>query len=368
MAAAPALVFGAGVTALAVLRSMGRNGVPAFVAGADTALVRASRWYRPAPGGPVDESGVAAWLDALPLECAVLVPCSDDWVLALARVPEGRFAAAVGPLEAVRTFVDKLRFAQATQRLGVPTPRTLFVRGVEDLDALGDADLAGHFLKPVDSQAFFARFGTKGLWLEDRAVAAATVRRLAEEGLEMLLQEFVPGPPTGHVFLDGFVDRAGVMRAVLARRRVRLYPPKLGNTSLAVTIRMDEAAPALESLRRLLEGVAYTGIFNAEFVYDERDATFKLIEVNARPYWQLELATAAGLDLAHMAYRDALGLPVETASRYRVGQRWVHPLNDLRARGLDARALLGRGNAVLAWDDPRPVLDGVARAVRRLAR
>jgi predicted ATP-grasp superfamily ATP-dependent carboligase len=368
VAPAPALVFGAGVTGLAVLRSMGRNGVPAYHAGADTALVRASRWYVPAPGGPVDEARVAGWLEQLPFERAVLIPASDDWALALARVPEGRFAPAVAPLDVVRTFVDKLRFSQAAARLGVPTPRTIFVRGVEDLDALAGEDLGSHFLKPVDSQAFAARYGTKGFWLEDRARAADTVRRLAEEGLEMLLQEFIPGPPTGHVFLDGYVDRTGVMRAVLARQRLRLYPPKLGNTSLAVTIRLDEAAAALESLRRLFAGTGYAGIFNAEFVHDERDGVFKLLEVNARPYWQLELATAAGLDLAQMAYRDALGEAVETAPGYRVGVRWVHPLNDFRARGLDVRALLGPGNAVWARDDPRPVFDGIARQARRLAR
>src|SRR4051794_6678968 len=38
----PALVLGAGVSALAVIRSLGRSGVPVFAAGADTTLIRRS--------------------------------------------------------------------------------------------------------------------------------------------------------------------------------------------------------------------------------------------------------------------------------------------------------------------------------------
>jgi hypothetical protein len=40
----PALVFGADITALAVVRALGRDGVHAYVAGERTGLVDRSRW------------------------------------------------------------------------------------------------------------------------------------------------------------------------------------------------------------------------------------------------------------------------------------------------------------------------------------
>src|SRR5690349_2587613 len=91
---APALVFGAGVSALAVLRSLGRSGVPVFAAGAETTLIRRSRWYRPAPGDPELPDGLAEYLRSSDLPRAVLFGCTDDWAQTLAALPDdlaGRF-------------------------------------------------------------------------------------------------------------------------------------------------------------------------------------------------------------------------------------------------------------------------------------
>jgi D-aspartate ligase len=379
----PALLFGGDVSGLAVLRSLGRNGVPVFVVGTRPPYVRRSRWYRPAPGeAPTETSDgerVARYLETLPLSRAVLFPCSDQWALALASLPEplaDSHPAVVAPLRALRILVDKEPFAQAAAEFGVPAPRTVHVTGVEDLDVLSDAELPDFFIKPRNSQLFAERHGVKGLRLGRRSQAAELVGRLTSEGLEVLLQEYIPGPPTDHVFLDGYVDRAGVMRACLARRRLRMYPADFGNSTLSVTIPLSEARQAVESLRRLLEGIAYVGLFDAEFKYDTRDGRFKILEVNARPWWQLELAGASGLDLTLMAYRDALGLAVPPAPRYRVGRRWVHPRPDVRAwragrrdgsvaGGFPLRSWVGGANAIFSWDDPLPAAEELRDVARQ---
>jgi D-aspartate ligase len=379
--APPALVFGEGVTGLAVLRSLGRNRVPAYVAGRRVEIVGSSRWFRPAPGEPLDETSdpgpVARYLRELSFPRAVPIPCNDEWALAIASLPGDlaeSFPAPVAPPEVIRLLVDKGLFAETTARLGVPTPRTIQVSKADDLEALDEPELRSFFVKPRQSQPFSERFGVKALRLTTRAQAAEVLDAVA--GHEVLLQEFIPGPPTGHVFLDGYVDRTGAMRACLARRRLRLHPPDFGNSTMSVTIRMSEAEQALESLRRLFDGIGYSGLFDAEFVHDERDVRFKILEVNARPWWQLELAGASGLDLALMAYRDALGLPLPEAGRYRVGRTWVHPLPDLRAwwaarksgdvlGGSPLRSWFRGANALFSWDDPKPVAEEVARLARR---
>jgi D-aspartate ligase len=363
------------VTGLAVLRSLGRNRVPAYVVSRDAAMVGSSRWFRPAPGEPPDQTpGAAArYLRALPLREAVVFPCNDRWALAAAGLPgdvTASFPAAVAPLDVVRLLVDKGLFADTAERLGVPVPRTIPVAGAGDLDVLEDAELPRFFIKPLHSQPFHERFGVKAMRLTDRRQAA---ERLEEVGHEVLLQEFIAGPPEAHVFLDGYVDRRGEMRACLARRRLRLHPPDFGNSTRSVTIPLREAAEALESLRRLFAGIGYTGLFDAEFVHDARDARFKILEVNARPWWQLELAGASGLDLTLMAYRDALGLPLPEPAGYRAGHTWLHPLPDLRAWWAGGRSgpfplrhWLGGANAVFSRDDPKPMAAELARAARRL--
>jgi D-aspartate ligase len=372
----PALVLGAGVSALAVVRSLGRSGVPVFAAGSETALVRRSRWYRPAPGDAELGAGLAEYLRTSVLSRAVLFGCTDYWAETVAALPAdlaSRFPAVVAEPGVLGALTDKEAFAEAARVAGVPTPRTQRVSGPDDLAALSDQELVGAFLKPADSQRFSQQFGVKALSVRDRAHAAQLLGPLAEEQHVMLLQEYIPGPPTGHVFLDGYVDRAGVMRACVARRRLRMHPPDFGNSTLSVTVPADDIEGAVDSLRRLFHTLGYRGLFDAEFTYDQRDEQFKLIEVNARPWWQLEILSACGVDVVPMAYRDALGLPIRSIEEYRVGCTWVHPLPDVRSwwasrgrgtGGFPLRYWMRDANAVFSRDDPRPAVDELGRALQ----
>ncbi len=377
-----ALVFGAHITALAVIRAFGRSRVPVYVAGGDRTAIARSRWYRPVEGTDIGETTDGArlgeYLRALPLSRSVLFPCSDRWALALASLPADiarRHVPVVAALDVVRTLVDKRRFARAATALDVPAPRVVEPDALSTIDA---RDIRRFFVKPSNSQHFADRFGVKAIPLESRDHASDLLGRLAADNVDVILQELVPGPPAAHVFLDGYVDRAGTMRACLARRRLRMYPRPFGNSTLSVTIPVEPVAQAVDALRRLFDGLGYTGLFDAEFAYDERDGLYKIVEVNARPWWQLELTQGSGLDVCGMAYRDAIGEPIATATSYQIGRTWVHPVPDLTAWWTARRAgersgrfplaawLMG-SNAVFRWDDPMPAFDEVVRLVR-LAR
>src|SRR3954447_12567386 len=379
----PALVFGGHITGLAVTRALGRERIPLFVAGGNRSPIRRPPWFSPlqaeSPGDDPSGERLAAFLEELPLERAVIFPCTDTWANAAADLPPAvaeRFPAVVPTTEVVGILTAKDRFAAAAGEHGMPIPRTLAVEGPAVLDGFADDELPAFFLKPVDSQQFNTRYGVKGLQLTDRAGAASTIERLAREGVPMLLQEFIPGPATAHVFLDGYVDRRGVTRACLARRRLRMHPPELGNSTLSVSIPIDEVAPARDALLALFAGLGFHGLFDAEFKWDARDGTFKALEVNSRPWWQFEIAHAVGLPLAAMAYHDALGRHVPAPATYRTGRVWVHPTPDVRAwwAGRAAggaagpspvRAWFGGGNAIFAWDDPGPALEEAGRLIRR---
>lgn len=380
----PAVAFGGGVTGLAVLRACGRRGVPVYSAGTNREMVYSrSRWYRRLPGEHIEETSdgerLAGYLRALPFQRSVLFPCSDQWALAMASLPDdvaASHAAIVAPLDVLRLLIDKELFSRAAAEYGVPAPRVLHTT---DLDAIETGALQSFFLKPRNSQLFAERFGVKALRLESHAQATELLGRMVEDGIELLLQEFVPGPPISHVFLDGYVDRSGVVRACLARRRLRMHPRPFGNTTLSVTIPLDEVSEAFDSLSRLFEGLGYVGLFDAEFKLDARDGLFKILEVNARPWWQIELAGAAGLDVCSMAYRDALGEPLPQLSEYRIGQSWVNPVPDLRAwwtgredgdraGGFPLRVWFSGANAVFSWDDPKPAVTELLRQRGRLPR
>ena len=122
-----------------------------------------------------------------------------------------------------------------------------------------------------------------------------------------------------------------------------------------------------EFLDHLLASIPYRGIFSAEFKYDHRDSTFKILEINARPWWYVEFAARQGVDVCRLAYLDALELPVESIQSYAIGRRCVYLPTDLHAyrelRSTHAIGLLswirswvGADNALFVWDDPGPAL------------
>ena len=382
----PALVLGSHLTGLGVVRLLAAHGIPAYsVATGKDAMTR-SRWYRPAPA-PLDETQdsqrLAAYLDSLPLRRAVLIPCSDIWVRAVAGLPpemRERFPSSTPGRSIIEEFVDKDRFRALVARLDIPSPLCVSLNAEADLDAASDAAIVGGFLKPTDSLPFARRFGTKGFWVRDRDEARARLREVHDAGLGLMLQEWIPGPPRHNVHVDMFVDRTGRTTAALVRRRVRMEPPRLGNSASNVTIDPADGAEPLAVCRTIVESVGHRGIFSAEFKFDARDGRFKILEVNARPYWYIGFTAWSGVDLVEMTYRDALGLSLEPVTSYRLGAFGIYEINDAlaicrsllslrRPDGPVLRPWLLGHHALYSWRDPLPALaDASDVLLRRLRR
>jgi D-aspartate ligase len=385
---APAIVFGSSVTALGVIRALHAHDVATYVVAPPNDIATRSA------GAIALERGWAArrsddqlrtFLSETRLDRGVLFACGDDWLRTIAKMLEGgvgAFTSSMPASSAIEKLLDKGSFARTLEELGIEHPRTFEVRASGDLAQVNDDELASFFLKPRDSQRFSKEFGRKALALEDRGSAARQLERAIESGHEMLLQEWIPGPPTNHVFVDGFVDRNGRIVGLLARRRNRMYPLRFGNSTDSVTIPLGQVEDAIGSIRRLLGGIDYRGLFDAEFKRDPSTGRHKLIEVNARAWWQVGIARAAGVDLVHMSFLDALGLEVAPAGGYRIGRRWVHTFPDLEARwealrspgssfGRRDRSTQGwfsARHAILQWSDPRPGFAEVGRVARLMAK
>jgi D-aspartate ligase len=247
----------------------------------------------------------------------------------------------------------------------MPHPKTVVIQSAEQLGSLDVEDFAGSFLKPRDSLAFFMLYEVKACRVKSREDAVSHFDRITGDGFEVLFQEYIPGPASNHYFIDGFVDRAGQVCALFARRRLRMYPTDFGNSSYMVSIPVEDVYSAAENLKRLLQEINYRGIFSAEFKFDERDRQFKILEINARPWWFIEFADVCGVDVCKFAYRDALGEKVRPVKSYRTGVRLVHPyfdihicVNLIKEGKLSIiswiRSWIGAKYTALCFDDPLP--------------
>jgi predicted ATP-grasp superfamily ATP-dependent carboligase len=371
--AVPAIIVGSGLTALGVLRLLHRDSIPAYCLSSSPSIEAQSRWYRPLPlecKAAGSTTGLEEALRACALPRAVLIPCSDHAVNAVAALTAAlaaRFPSSVAPRETVARLTDKAQFATLLEQLSIPRPLTMLVDAPSDIDAVADSAFDGAFLKPRDSISFYARYQCKAFRVASRADAAGRLARLQADGIGAILQEFIPGPGSNHYLIDGFADAQGRVRTLFARQRLRIHPPEFGNSSYMVSVPLASVGEAAASLKTIIAALHFRGIFSAEFKFDERDRSFKILEINARAWWYVEFAGRCGVDVCRMAYADALGQEVPEQWNYRVGARLVYGYMDLmaghhewRAGRLSlaawARSWLGAQQPDFNWTDPMPAL------------
>lgn len=358
---------------LGAIRLLHQAGFDPLVISDVPGIARKSRWFRHAPpsrstADPAEH--LADYLNGLPVPRAPLLPCSDAWMFRVARcAPEitERFPASISSAETINRIIDKWRLAELMQELQLPHPRTFALDATKAAPDFPAETLAAAFIKPRDSARFLHEFGVKGFHVRSRDELSAHLSRIAPTGLTVQLQEYIPGPPDHHFYVEGFIDRHGNMPALFLRKRLRMYPPDFGNSTLFESIAVTSYPDAVHTVQRLLSHVGYRGVFSVEFKYDGRDGISRLIEVNARPWWFIEFAGQCGLNVAEMSVRDALGESVPAVGTYRVGRRCVYPYYDYAA----CRALHREGKLSLAawlaswatatqpvfrWSDPMPAI------------
>lgn len=384
----PAIVMGRGPTALGILRSLHMAGIPAYVACPPDDLVTRSRYFRPLPGhggwdGTPGPQAIEA-LAACPLPRAVIIAGADDAALWLADLPHSvlgwRFLVSTAGREAQALLQDKSLFAGYLEAIRVPHPRTFVLADATDIDAIPFETLDRVFLKPVNSQKFSDLTGVKGVWVCGRDALREAWARFHAQGFRVMAQEYVPGPPSEHFFIDGFRDGQGVYDGLFARRRRRMSPPDFGNSSCSHAVPLAIVPDAVRHVCRVLDGLDYRGIFSAEFKRDPRDGAFRLIEVNSRAWTYVEYAARSGVNVCEMAWQDAQNLPVTRATRaYRDGVACIDLYHDIASiRCTPAakhpgwiRLLWEWLNAelhVFRYDDPMPAWHFVRSLLRRRFR
>jgi D-aspartate ligase len=375
-----ALVFNCHITGLAVSRSLGRRGVPVVGLDRDRGGYGLYSKYTTVAGRcPYPLEDERAFIDLL-LEIgaaldrkAVLFPCLDEWVFAVARHRdelERFFVLPFSELDTIERILDKRLLYRLCDERRIPIPRTFYV-GEQSPEEIASLIAFPCIIKPALQREFTNEFGEKVLRAGSREEFLALVERAARHPL--LAQEIVGAGVDSFYSLCSYVARDGRARGVFVGRKLEQYPPDFGTACLVDSRYVEEIA------RRgveVLERFGYHGISEVEFIYDERDDEFKLLDINTRVWKWVGLPIAAGVDLPWLAYAEAAGESVEPAARQRDALRWVY-LKDYialgRSRGVAEQARLGESDwldliagragegagvvtAVLSADDPLPAV------------
>lgn len=330
----PAVVLSGHLMALGVVRSLGRQGVRSIVLHYrdDVDMAHRSRYASRGISTPHPEQDEDAFIGVLAalgpqVQGSPLIPASDETLGVVARHKQelARWYRVLAPdAEIAERIIRKEHTYALADEIGIPAPRTHHVASMEDLERHRDQFAFPCLIKPSQSHRYVEVFQRKMVRVDDVDELRAAYRQAADAGLEVLLQELIPGDDRQGVNYNSYrADGAPV--AEFTAQKVRLTPRNFGPPSVVVSRRIPEV---VEPGRRILEALGYAGYSCVEFKRDARDGTYKLMEVNGRFNLSSLLSERCGINFPWLAYRHAVLGQLEPISAYREGVYWMDGTKD----------------------------------------
>jgi biotin carboxylase len=253
----------------------------------------------------------------------VLLPTVDEEIAALCREPVlSHLSELVDFLlpgqEAAWRALDKYRTMFEAKRADLPVPETVVVPNFAEAGERADEIGYPVVVKPSRSR------GARGItYVGDEGQLEEAWNSASTEGGQVLFQEFVPGP----VFTVGTVcDGKGEIAASIVLVKTKEVPPTGGVAVSGRTV----ANPELQALgERYVTCIDWRGPGSVEVKLDERNGSYKLMEINPRLFGYNYLAAVAGVNLAEVTVRLALGEELEPRRTYREGVSFVRAPHDI---------------------------------------
>jgi len=314
-------------------------------------------------------------------EPPVLHVDTDEALLSVSRVRDaldGALRLVLPPAPLVEDLLDKARFVALSARLQLPVPPTVVLRADDpgpapDLGAMRPP----YLVKPTTKHGLRLLGDAAKAQRVDDLQALEELRALARAlGVDLLVQQEVPGPESSIESYHAYVDQQGRVLGEFTGAKLRTWPRAFGHSALLVTTDARGAAADVRAAgRALVAALALNGLVKVDYKRDPEGRLW-LLEVNPRSTLWHHLGAVAGVNLSGIAHADASDAPPPAPSEARPGMVWCDPV-------LDLRAVLDRDLSLRSWlrdvagadvrsgvesGDAAPLLRGrVLRAARGVA-
>lgn len=366
------------VNALGVLRGLRRRGIPVILLDVDShSMVRYSRFVSrrfPCPNPNDSETGFIDALIALGKSLdhrAVFIPTGDAEVLALSKHKDTLlpyYRMPVASFDTIDLLVNKKRFFRDVISRNIPCPRTCFPETIGEMREMATDIGYPLIIKSAYSHQFIREFHKKVFVTHSPSELETAIELLNGAHHDYFLQEIIPGN-TLYLFYSYFNSQSTPL-GICGYDKVRQFPKDFGIGTICRS--MNRTQP-IQAAVEYLQKIGYYGLAEPEFKLDPRDGRYKLIEINTRAVTMTLLAKACGIHVEYLAYLDLIQEKVEPLGPATEGILWIDEINELHyqlsriRRGFFSFSELremSKGKKVFAcaaWDDPVPLIIGLAR-------
>jgi D-aspartate ligase len=315
----PAIVIASHTMGLAVIRALGSMGVPIIV------MVYDER----EDIGYVSKYVIDMLVKyASHLGGSILIPTSDETLAAISRhkaILERYYIVACTEWNITEQFIDKKRTYALADAIGVPAPKTTIPHSAEELERYSRTIDYPCLVKPCQSHSYYSRFKRKMTKVENLDQMLAAYQEAADAGLNVMLQELIPGDDSQGVNYNSYFWN-GEPLVEFTAGKVRNAPPELGSPRVAVSKHIHEV---LEPGRKILQAMGFYGYACTEFKKDARDGIYKLMEVNGRHNLSGLLAVRCGINFPWIHYNHLVCGELPSSRDYQTGVYWIDIIRDI---------------------------------------
>jgi D-aspartate ligase len=330
-----AMVFNCYVGGLAVIRSLGRRGIPVVAVDYSRDAIGFSSRYTYesviAPHPETDEDGFVEFLieGASKWAGSILIPAHDFELAAFSHYKEELSRHYILPVPAwkdTKNIVDKKGTYEIAARLGIPIPKTLPINSISPMEVLKDSIDYPCLLKPRKGYEFLPKAKRKSFIINDSEQLKSGIAQADQFDCEMMIQELIPGGDDQFYEYIAYYNQESKPMAEFTWRKLRQNPPVLGVGRVGESTHSDEI---IGPSRQILDELLFVGLCEVEFKKDPRDGQLKLVEINGRNTLQMALPIRCGIDFPWIMYNDLVWKKKLQFSEYQAGVKWINELADI---------------------------------------
>ena len=274
---------------------------------------------------------------------AVIYPLKDHHVLLCSKERsnlEEYYEFVMPEEETLVSLATKDGLQNIAEKYNIPAPRTILINNNQQIESMIKDVNYPVILKPTESTYWqnpqidhVLRSGllagnAKVILCNNPIELINSYHLIAAIDHRLVVQEVIPGEDSRLVYFSFYFNRQSKPLGIFAGRKHRIIPTGFGSASYVRSIK----DPVLEEIvLPLLASINYRGLGGIEFKKDPRDNQYKLIEFNTRYGMWDGLGVKCGVDLAYIAYCDAINIPLDPVFSYRENIIWVDWQRDARA-------------------------------------
>lgn len=330
----PAIVLSTHTMGLGVIRALGKMGVPIIAVHYDDSdMGFVSKYVDESIRSPHPEDSDEQFIELL-VEIAtkykesLLIPADDASLVAVSKNKnqlENYYTVACTEWDITKKFIDKKFTYALADEIGVPAPRTIIPHSVEDVEKYHQTIQYPCLVKPSLSHTYFELFGEKMVIVDNYDQLLASYEQATNVGLEVLLQEIIPGDDSQGVNYNAYFWD-GTPLVEFTAQQIRNAPPEFGSPRVVVSKYIPEV---LEPGRKILNAMGFYGYACTEFKKDTRDGIYKLMEVNGRHNRSGLLALRCGINFPWLQYKHLVLNNLPPSNDFQKGVFWIDIFRDV---------------------------------------